>query len=612
MMLLLLILCLLGYFIYFKDKFNLSYSVAIPVSTSLIVSLLYISALLRILDFTVYFIYILGVVLFIYYIINNFADKKLLTEFFSHDLLFLLVAIGIYYVRITPSYYISWDDFTHWGTAAKEIHLYKGLHTVSDLTSLYPIHFNYTRIPALFCYFITKSIGYTEGNNMFAMGLLCMLFSSTVLVRRSMLQSALLFFSVLAAAILYTPILRSLYIDGVVGIIFGCVISIYLQEKHKARALLYVLPILFILPNIKEIGFWLAYLAIAAIIIDLFIRRELKGCIIFYILPLLIAPYVSHKLWVIYLNKFNIISSHSTFNIVLFFNTFIGLPNLAYGKAILLMFMKTLPEFAIKEGTIVIYSLFAMAVYLYRKYQLPQNELVRINSIMLVLFSLYLSLRLFIWLHYAGVYLSSNNKIQSSSYLRYYGSFFIAFAFIAAIFIKKGFLNSAYKKTTLTDNITLIFTLIFFSIISYNLYKRPPITFDKDRKLALDAASPLLEFKKNNHKVMIIFNNVSQFHCPQIIYEIAPYGTFEELDICRNKTGNFWPDSYKLEENFTIDFDMFNDKLNNNKNSEKYDILYITSLDDNSERILAKALGLKEVKDKAFIKINGKFTPYKT
>ncbi|WP_152606858.1 hypothetical protein [Candidatus Jidaibacter acanthamoebae] len=513
-------------------------------------------------------------------------------------------------MRITPSYYISWDDFTHWGTAAKEIHLYKGLHTVSDLTSLYPIHFNYTRIPALFCYFITKSIGYTEGNNMFAMGLLCMLFSSTVLVRRSMLQSALLFFSVLAAAILYTPILRSLYIDGIVGIAFGAVIAIYMQENNKDKALLCLLPLLFLLPNIKEVGFWLAYAAAITISTHFVSNYKLKKHNIILLLFLFILPYISHKLWATYLLNFGIISPHSSFSLAKYAETLLNVFSSEQNKAVLLMFGKSIIGFALKEGSLVIYTLLALLLYLQRKYKITFSYFLNLNIALLLTFVLYLSFRLFLYLKSYTI----EEALRAASYLRYYASFAIVFAFVIATYIKMIFEQLPHKKTKDFNKLIIILTIIFFSTICSNLYKRPPHYLNNDRQLTSSIAQDLsiIKQKDKNTKIMTIYNNLTFFHCVQITYELSPHNPYSELLSCVEQTAHFWPDSYKLDENFTIDFDMFNDKSSNKKNPEKYDVLYITSLDDNSERIIAKALGLKEVKDKAFIKINGKFTPYKT
>ncbi len=601
-----LILSLLGYFVFFNKRLKTSYSVSIPFSTALIISVLYIAALLRALEATVYSIYILGAALFIYCTFEEYKNKKSILTLFPKELLLLLSVIFLYYLRISPSYYISWDDFTHWAIASKEINFYNGLHAPGDLTSIYPNHFNYTRIPAIFNYFLTKSIGYSEGNNMFANGLLCILFSSVVLIPGRIWQSLLLFFGVLAAGILYTPILRSLYIDGIVGIVFGAIISIYIQEDKKFKALFYILPILFILPNIKEVGFWLAYAAIITIFIDLVIRRELKGYSIAYIMFLFAVPYISHKLWVNYLLNFNVISPHTSFSLKVYFNTFLNLFNSEQSKEVLVMFIKTLPGFAFKEGSFVIYTLLALLIYLYKKHKSSERSFLVISCSLLVLFAYYLSFRLFIWLYHFPI----TDTVKAASYIRYYASFAIVFVFVITSFIKLNLLRSINKDIKLFNRLIVTLAIIFITIVSFNLYKRPPLYFDKDREISLSAALPLAALQNNGLRVMTIFNNITQFNCTQIIYELAPYGTAEDLQACRRETINSWPNPYRLNKTFSINLDMFNDDSNSVKDPTKYDVLYITNLDKDSEQIITKALNIKDSGREIFIKKDDKFVAY--
>jgi len=464
----------LGYSLFLRKYLKIEFSHALIFSTSIILSIYFIAALLYILDPVIYASFAIGIGLFLYSVFDFLKQNKIkdLGNLFTWDIIIFIGAVIIYFLCIRNLVaYAFWDEYSYWGVALKEINYYHGLRKLDQAGTV--LGARYTQLAIIFQYSISKLLGFKEAHNVFANGLLCIIFSSVALVERK------LFWSIILPLIMLIPTLEpslfswnSLHLDVVVGIVFSGILAIYIQSKKYNNILLsYILlvPMLFILPNIKEVGYWLSYFIILFITLDQIIHKKYKY--LYLILGLIILPISGRLLWLHYLSSIKNMgsnwSTHPLLTQIPFSSIIILLlsDNSEKWSLLATMTSKILPYFySVRMG--LVYAIIAFAGYFICIYNhqvlkefLKSLLLLSIGFLVYIIFRLHLYMTSFMPIEAINVY----------SHERYFSSYMPVFAFCAISFIK---MVIEQKDVNLLSTKILAFFGIILAVFSAYEFKK--------------------------------------------------------------------------------------------------------------------------------------------
>ena len=300
-----LLIILLGYSLFFRELIKIEFSHALVFSFSTIISLYFIAAIFNILDATIYCSFVLGIGLFIYVILDflRHDTARNICKILTYDVIIFVVAVVTYFISIRGLLtYAFWDEYSFWGIAAKGMNINHGLSFNRELSS--NMFGQYAQLASIFQYSISKLIGFKEAHNVFANGLMLIIFSSVALVEKRLFWSITLPLITILPSLFFNIVsLNSLHLDGTIGMLFGATIAVYIQSaKYNSPLfrLILIMPLMFILPNIKEVGYWFAYMTILIIIVDQYSadRSLLKNRrYVVTLLALSLLPLLSKLLW---------------------------------------------------------------------------------------------------------------------------------------------------------------------------------------------------------------------------------------------------------------------------------------------------------------------------
>lgn len=190
----------------------------------------------------------------------------------SPGMILFYVAAVLCWIRLSGEHYFYWDEISTWGLASKSL---VGSHELPKPGGAVEL-VDYPPGTALFHYLVSYFIGFTEGHTYFAHALLTI---PALLVPFQALRwkhVAVMASTVIAAytlVFILTPGFLWLYVDLVLASWWGAIIAISLLNGLSRSALLAAVPPLAALPVLKDIGWWLALLAIATIAAACFLSR---------------------------------------------------------------------------------------------------------------------------------------------------------------------------------------------------------------------------------------------------------------------------------------------------------------------------------------------------
>jgi len=465
----------LGYSLFLRKYLKIEFSHALIFATSIILSIYFLAAILYVLDPIIYASFAIGIGLFLYSIFDFLKQNKVkdLGDLFTWEIIVFIGAVIIYFLCIKNLIaYAFWDEYSYWGVALKEMDYYHGLRKLDQAGTVLGVR--YTQLIVIFQYSISKLLGFKEAYNVFANGLLCIIFSSVALVERK------LFWSIILPLIMLIPTLEpsffswnSLHQDTVVGIVFSSIVATYIQSKKYYNVLLsyiLVIPMLFILPNIKEVGYWLSYVVILFIIIDQIINKKYKY--LYINLILITLPIIGRLLWFHYLiNSIKITGSDWSAYPLLTQVPFSSIINLLLSNdpekwnLLKIMIPKLLPYFY-SVKIFCIYIIIAMTIFLLRNYDrrllkdfLKALSIIFIGFLVHIIFRLHLYITSFMLIEAINVY----------SYERYLSSYMPVFAFCAISFIK---MVIEQKDVNLLSTKILAFFGIILAVFSAYEFKK--------------------------------------------------------------------------------------------------------------------------------------------
>jgi hypothetical protein len=276
-------------------------------------------------------IYYLGFVLFAWWLWETRKDRRELFSVCSNPTIVLFSTLAIFSVFfLRNEICVHWDEFSHWSIVIKELAYYHGF-AGKDSGLLFP---SYPPGSALFIYYFTRFVGFSEGN--FYASQFLILISAVLPAMRGCrwknIPGIVAILAVVAAMIYcYFLYVKTLYVDSLIGIWFPATIACYavlsspMDREERPFARFYALiPCLFGLTVIKHVGYQFSLLIIAIVISSEFFgllkafgirrffaeckkkigetpRKKLLGAFLVGLL-LVGAPFIANRSWTYRLN----------------------------------------------------------------------------------------------------------------------------------------------------------------------------------------------------------------------------------------------------------------------------------------------------------------------
>ena len=509
------ILSIFGFLSFFAKYFKIKLTFAIPITISILVSILYCLAMLNLLIVATYLFYFIGTFLV-------FRNLPIL----SNESIAFILLIVIFFLYTRKASLHAYDDFSHWGIFSKEL-LYFGLfENQTSITSIISTHAHYPRGAAVYHYLILLLSGYSDGNVLFAHFLLHLIFLAPLAANEKLWQTGVLFSILLCAVVLYTTGLRSIYNDSTIGLMFGAIFAIYILEKDKQKALKFVSPITILLVLFREVGVWLASFASVILIFHhtIFYKKSKKLQDYITYLMLLTLPILCNFIWMSYFKSthdFFDRSEHTFNNLVYIAENFDK-----QHKLLLLNYGKFFLKFLAKEGSLVVYTICIIAWYGIRKYKpdlLKEYKFFLIGT--LICFIIFALWRLYLYF-FTFSYIEA---IKGASLLRYLGCYVIGVGVIAASYIKNSiFLNNQNKKELLI--FALLFTISSFSVVKNILRIRH---LNLEQKVFIKQSENVKKSLAQGNKIEFNFRGKNDnLQCHILNYNLAPYLDKKYLQEC--------------------------------------------------------------------------------
>jgi hypothetical protein len=385
---------------------------------------------------------VLGLVLGV---VGVYRSRPRLGDMFSKakepgPVLFFLLAALLRWV-FSGTRYAYWDEFSHWGFAAKEMAARNGLPTSESVLFFK----DYPPGTALFQYYTTFFTGWSEGATVFAQVLLLLAAATTLLQNTSWKQGpkiavALSLFYLFIVLFNYQP--QTLCVDHVLGSLFGIAIaSCLISEDGKYGTGWRILPTLFILPLVKVVGLVPALTAAAAISTNhlLAIRSPGIGKIRLGSLglcaALLLTPSIAAKSWSERVKEMGIEHSFKTSYTLAAIRNSLSASAPEYDRTILSNFKTALLEKPVARGTpaIVLILILSLGAWVaLRKEKRIGNK----RQILATFFWMSAGLAVFTFgllLLYLYAF-STEEGPRLASYARYLGVPFLAWSLVTSAF----------------------------------------------------------------------------------------------------------------------------------------------------------------------------------
>lgn len=253
-------LSIIGYCLFIKYKLNIKSELLLSLIFSGITLIMFFAGLLNILKVVALIILISGIVLFIITFINN--KNNIIKSLKKPNFNIIIIAIFILYVTIVYSSFnlLHYDNFSHWGTIAKNMILNNSLPNFQSTA----IEFKaYQPGTATFIYYFCNNLNFKEGYMILAQNYLFIGFISSLLVLakgkfknifRILVFICIIFFSIC------NILPYDLLVDSILMVVLISVFAFFFTYyKDLKKLFYYVLPISLFLCLIKNSGILLVF-----------------------------------------------------------------------------------------------------------------------------------------------------------------------------------------------------------------------------------------------------------------------------------------------------------------------------------------------------------------
>lgn len=273
-----MILSLFGYSLFFEEKLKINRFISPLFSLSIITLITYFSGLLKLLQYSSYIIFIVGLLLFIRKILvlrkENFYNIEVI-NILNFMLLSCFIIISII---LLSSKLIHYDNFSHWAIVVKQMLIENAFPNANSVLIDFK---NYPLGTSSWIYYVCKIVGSNEGVMLAAQGTIIYAsiyaFFSIIKDRKRLLFSSLILISIGVMNIFNVAIrMDNLLVDFVLPLVSLAIIAtIYFYKNNINQCVYTILPIMSMLLIVKNnaIFFW----AIATIyLLYIFLKSENK------------------------------------------------------------------------------------------------------------------------------------------------------------------------------------------------------------------------------------------------------------------------------------------------------------------------------------------------
>jgi len=588
-------------------------------------------------------LFYIGLVFFTAYFIICFAKRQTpYAEMFPPGMIIFICYFVFLYIVCQKLSYCNWDEFSHWGIITKNTVLTNSLVNSESCIYLkcYPPGIS------LFHYFITSIIGYSEGMVYFAQNIFLV---SSFMALFQRIKWKQFYFLIMVFLITHNLVfifggLRtgSLTVDHIVGAVFGMSIASYFLFKGSDKGRIgHLIPVLFFLPLIKDIGLFLSMCVCLIIVLDYLYRffygesstqenmstkanfeaptfsgsrlSAIKNMFLAIILltAVIATPVVSHLSWKGWMNKYNIQKLFNTdFSLEEIQNTFSKENATQRDKETLKNFRKALynePIISINKikvfgnrleinkwiSTVSVFSICLIMVLisiLLQSSTLNRRRVLICQTVMVTSFLIYILGHLLIYLYSFGAY----EGPRIVSFGRYMGIFFLGWIFVFIGFfiaIPKESIRS-YQLSRLVLKIILIFSILI-AVASYKQFlfvKKPYL----QARIEVEKDLPIInKYCPLNSKIYYIWQNDDK---KGLKHWIFTYG------VCPRKTslggwsvgtpyfdGDVWTQNYTPTELLDVlkDCDYIFIAKADDKFWEQYGVLF-NGIDNHKDGVILK------------------------
>ncbi|MDA8442089.1 MAG: hypothetical protein M0Z55_06900 [Peptococcaceae bacterium] len=541
-MILLLLICLLGYFLYIAKRFTWPVEAAVTFSVSLIISVLYLFSLLGLLLFGTYVLAIVGFVLFSWFIFQNHKNlRDVAYNLFTPGLLMYVISCIFIYFQYRNTIYTGWDEFSHWGLIIKAMTYRNNLPGVNTVVTFT----DYPPGTAIFQYFVTKIIGYSEGTTYVAQNILFISLFLGLLQRLRWKQFGTAA-AIFIVAYLVVPFFSAtngyneLYADPVLGAFFGIALGLYyLSDEQDMGAIIRILPLLFVIPLIKQIGIVLVALVVGIIVLDQCLRRywrhgtndiNIKKALT--ILSLVAVPFVAYASWNSRVLSLGFKKSYKTnFSISDIYRSFSARATLRDRETITAFMHAVKHEFIAHVGSnmfAIPFLLFAFTIaygviYFFQKDHYKRKQIFVVYLLLVAGFFAYLGVHLLVYLYSFSAY----EGVRVASFSRYMGIYFIGWSFVTIAFI-----IMAFRKYLISPKVSVPIVLILLLVllipghaVHRQIFFEPSQKIIATRKVIKQDMIHVNNVVGVTQKVYIVWQDTTGFEFYVLKYELAPRKT---------------------------------------------------------------------------------------
>ncbi len=480
--------------------FKINASITPLISLTSLISIAVLLSLFNMLFVGVIFAHILSVAFFIFAIIKNKSILlNSLKQFFTVGVvLFIFSSLCMLIVLyINKPLLIGWDEFSFWGTSHKLVHTNNALYTFYDSSLI-----GRTTPPtlAVLSYFFQNYSGtYTEWISFFAYDVMFFAaFSSftAVFKKHKWSLSVLMFltgffipyfFSVYAKTINLISVYVDTYADIPLGIIFAACFAVYFFEENESTKLFCLLPVIFFLTLIKDMGFALSCIVVFVIFIhllfnkkqyQLFVFKNLIAKLIFVVLLFLCTflafiGWAAHMGAVMQVNRFNLGGQQNIGMVTMLTTGILELFSPVKSEKFSTIFNYMLSALftnkvsMIGSGFVVI----LLIIIIFTISFLLGNKQGKIRSLSVFIAAFIGFIGYYIFHIFLYVYIFKENGYYLPSYNRYIFTYYVGFLLLA-IFILCININENNKYNKVGTTIFIVFFIGVFTLFQYNVNKQ--------------------------------------------------------------------------------------------------------------------------------------------
>lgn len=508
------LLSILGFSIFLNRKMKFELKIALPVFTSLLIMILYISATIGILFYSTIFVYIVGIILLLYHYKNDIEAFDFIKNNKSKiaGISLVIFFIGLYF---NDGYLSEIGDLSFLGIATKELLIRHRFEIPGDQTSIIQIYSNYPRGSSIFHYFIMLPNGFSEGGALFSHFIIHLCYLIPLFIRDKFRISVFaILFAISLSSLLSLSFIESLYNYSLITFIFSSAFIISLGRGYSNHHTWYLVALM---PLIDQAGLFLAVI-MSLILCYKFMQHKKLPIYSFRKLHIIFIGLIISPLMVYLINKIY----HAT-------NIDFDLQNpkssLKFHNILTIFYDIFITIWEFKLALVIVY-LVAYITYRYAKQdsEIKNNFLNNIKELILG-FAIFL-----IWTICYSIYNGSSET--TISVLK---DFEIPCLAIPVVIISLYYLIQVFPSKELKRNekLGIIIAAIFSFIVFVDTLDRIPTFLSLEETVYHNQIREVRDYIKSGKQIEISYEGKpGRQECHELAFRMSPYFNSYHMDKC--------------------------------------------------------------------------------